>query len=283
MRSTRLGYVARAGTNVSLMDPRLVVVGGGRMGTALVQGLGAAGWDLSEITVVEVDAERRAALAAELPPVAVVPEPVSAAGALIAVKPSAADAACRALAVASVPRWLSIMAGVPIARLEGWAGSGVAVVRAMPNTPALLRAGISALSAGSAATEADLAWAEEVLGSVGEVVRVDEPALDAVTGVSGSGPAYVFLVTEALAQAGERAGLDPEVSRRLAVQTVVGAGRLLAESGAGPEALRAQVTSPGGTTEAAIALMESAGLQAMFDRAVAVAAERSRQLGQQGS
>src|SRR5579862_6921775 len=223
------------------MEQRLLVVGGGRMGTALVKGLGSAGWALTDITVAEVDSTRRDALARKLPGVTVVAEPVPAAGAVVAVKPAAAAAACAVLAESAVPR--------------------VAVVRAMPNTPALVGAGISAVAAGSNAGEADLAWAEEVLGSVGAVVRVDEAALDAVTGVSGSGPAYVFLVAEALAQAGEAAGLEAGISRRLAVATVAGAGRLLAEPGSEPEDLRAQVTSPGGTTQAALAVLEEGELR----------------------
>ena len=249
------------------------------MGNALVRGLEAAGWDASTIVVAEVDAERRAELATEISAAAVVDGPVAADGAVLAVKPDAAEPACRAVAAAGVPRWISIMAGVPLERLESWSGPGVAVVRAMPNTPALVGAGMAAIAAGRDAAEADLAWAEEILGAVGDVVRVPESAIDAVTGVSGSGPAYVFLVTEALAQAGVDAGLDAEVSRRLAVQTVAGAGRLLAESGEDPEALRAQVTSPGGTTEAALAVLEAAGLRATFSAAVAAATERSRQLG----
>ncbi|HLX87982.1 MAG TPA: pyrroline-5-carboxylate reductase [Acidimicrobiales bacterium] len=265
------------------MEQRLLVVGGGRMGTALVKGLGSAGWALTDITVAEVDSTRRDALARELPGVTVVAEPVPAAGAVVAVKPAAAAAACAVLAESAVPRWLSIMAGVTIDRLEAWAGPAVAVVRAMPNTPALVGAGISAVAAGSNAGEADLAWAEEVLGSVGAVVRVDEAALDAVTGVSGSGPAYVFLVAEALAQAGEAAGLEAGISRRLAVATVAGAGRLLAEPGSEPEDLRAQVTSPGGTTQAALAVLEEGELRDLFARAVAAAAERSRELGREGT
>jgi pyrroline-5-carboxylate reductase len=253
------------------------------MGTALVRGLGRAGWDLSKVAVAEVDAGRRAELAAELPATSVLSEPGPAAGAVLAVKPGAAEAACRALAGARVPRWLSIMAGVPLERLESWSGPNVAVVRAMPNTPALVGAGMSALAGGLVATEADLVWAEEILGAVGDVVRVAEPALDAVTAVSGSGPAYVFLLTEALAAAGDAAGLDPVVSRRLAVQTVVGAGRLLGQSGQEPQELRAQVTSPGGTTEAALAVLEEGGLRALVVEAVVAAAERSRLLGRGSS
>ncbi len=122
----------------------------------------------------------------------------------------------------------------------------------MPNTPATVGAGVSAIAAGSRAGEPDLAWAEELLGAVGHVVRLPEASLDAVTGLSGSGPAYVFLVVEALIAAGQAVGLSPAVSRLLATDTVAGAARLLVESGETPESLRAAVTSPGGTTEAGV-------------------------------
>jgi pyrroline-5-carboxylate reductase len=262
------------------MAPRLAVVGGGRMGTALAQGLCRAGWDPAWLAVVEVDEARRSQLAGALPGVAVLAEPAAAEGAVVAVKPAAAEAACRALARVGVPRWLSIVAGVPLARLEAWAGPQVAVVRAMPNTPALVGAGMSALAAGSRAAEADMAWAEDLLGAVGQVARVAEEDLDAVTAVSGSGPAYVFLLAEALAEAGARAGLAPGLSARLAVATVAGAGRLLGEPGADPSALRAQVTSPGGTTEAALEVLEAGGLRRLVARAVAAASSRSRRIGQ---
>jgi pyrroline-5-carboxylate reductase len=121
-----------------------------------------------------------------------------------------------------------------------------------------------------------MAWGEEILGAVGRVVRLDEPSLDAATGLSGSGPAYIFLVAEALIDAGVRAGLDPGVSRTLAVGTIAGAGRLLLETGQEPATLRGQVTSPGGTTEAGVARLEANGLRRAFDEAVTAATERSR-------
>lgn len=249
------------------------------MGTALVRGLCSAGWDATSVTVVEVDEARRAQLAGALPGVTLAEAPLSAEGAVLAVKPQSAKEAARALAAVAAPRWLSIMAGVTLQRLQSWAGPQVAVVRAMPNTPALVGAGMTAIAAGDGAGEEDMAWAEALLGAVGQVVRVPEGAMDAVTAVSGSGPAYVFLLAEALAAAGEEQGLDPELSRRLALATVAGAGRLLAEPGADPAALRAQVTSPGGTTEAALSVLEAAGLSPALARAVAAAAERSRQIG----
>src|SRR5205085_82850 len=138
------------------------------------------------------------------------------------------------------------------ALLEGWLPDGVPVVRAMPNTPALVGAGAAAIAPGVAAGDEDLAWAESILGAVGVVQRVSEPLLDAVTGLSGSGPAYVFLVAEALVEAGVLAGLPRPTANALVIQTVLGSARLLAETGKTAEEHRAAVTSPGGTTAAAL-------------------------------
>jgi len=149
----------------------------------------------------------------------------------------------------------------------------------MPNTPALVGAGAAAVAGGTAAGEDDLAWAEGVLSAVGTVARVPEALLDAVTGLSGSGPAYVFLVAEALIEAGVLVGLPRDVSTALTVQTLVGSARLLAETGSSPEALRAAVTSPGGTTAAGLRALEAKGLRSAFLDAVVEATERSRQLG----
>ncbi len=258
------------------MRPRLVVVGGGRMGTALVGGLVAAGWDPGSVTVVEADGGRRSSLAEILGGVPVVPAPVAADGAVVAVKPGDAEVACRSLAAAGASRVLSIMAGVRLANLEDWLGPSAAVVRAMPNTPALVGAGVSALAGGTRARASDVTWAEEILAAVGSVVRLPETSLDAATGLSGSGPAYIFLVAEALIDAGVGVGLAREVSRRLALGTIAGAARLLVETGEEPETLRAQVTSPGGTTEAGVARLEANGLRRAFEEAVNAATERSR-------
>jgi pyrroline-5-carboxylate reductase len=265
------------------MTTRLQLIGGGRMGEALLGGLLAGGWtdDPSQLAVVEKIEGRRKELADRFPGVQVVDEPVAAEGIVVAVKPGDVDAACRAAAAAGVQRALSIAAGVTIAGLEAALGDGVAVVRAMPNTPALVGAGAAAIAAGTTATDDDLAWAEGVLAAVGTVVRVSEPLLDAVTGLSGSGPAYVFLVAEALIDAGVLVGLPRDVSTSLAVQTLLGSARLLAETGDGPEALRAAVTSPGGTTAAGLRALEQAGVRAAILDAVAAATERSKQLGRQ--
>jgi pyrroline-5-carboxylate reductase len=263
---------------------KLVIVGGGRMGEALAAGLLSVGWAKpEELVIVEQVAARRVelgtGLSEEYPGLVVAAEPVAAEGAVIAVKPGDVEAACRALSGVAARRVLSIAAGVPLVSLERWLGDGRAIVRAMPNTPALIGAGAAALAAGRVATDQDLQWAEGVLQAVGTVVRVPEALLDAVTGLSGSGPAYVFLVAEALIEAGVLAGLPRPTSYQLTVQTLLGSARLLAESGEGPEALRAAVTSPGGTTAAGLRALESAATRSAFLDAVMAATERSRQLG----
>jgi pyrroline-5-carboxylate reductase len=260
----------------------LVVVGGGRMGTALVGGLLAAGTAPADVTVVEADPERRSALVTEWPGVvvadAVAPASASGAtGAVVAVKPADGRRACAAVAEAGIPRLLSVMAGVPLDTLATWA-PGVVVLRAMPNTPALVGAGISALCGTPEAGADDLAWAEKVLAATGTVLRLPESAFDAVTGLSGSGPAYVFLVAEALEEAGVLVGLPRPVSRQLAAHTVAGAGRLLVAPGAEPARLRADVTSPGGTTAAGLRELERGGVRAALVEAVLAAAARSQDL-----
>ena len=251
------------------------------MGAALVAGLLAGGHDRSDLLLVEDDAERRAELQQMFAGVAVHGEPGGASGTVVAVKPSDGEPACRKSASAGTRRLLSVMAGVTLTTLESWVGPDVAVVRSIPNTPSLIGAGVSAVSPGSRAGEDDLRWAEELLAKVGVVVRLPEASLDAVTGLSGSGPAYVFLVAEALIDAGVLAGLPRAVSRLLALHTLAGTGRLLVESGDGPEALRAQVTSPGGTTAAGLRVLESRAVRAAFLDAVMAATERSRAMGEE--
>jgi pyrroline-5-carboxylate reductase len=250
------------------------------MGEALVGGLLKAGSVAAgDVRVVEPLEARRKELADLLPGVALHATPGQADGTVIAVKPGDVPAACRAAAAAGSGRVLSIAAGVTLATLEAELAPGTAVVRAMPNTPALVGAGAAAIAGGTTATDDDLAWAESLLGAVGIVVRVKEPLLDAVTGLSGSGPAYVFLVAEALIDAGVLSGLPRDVSSALAIQTLLGAATLLAEGPDGPEALRAAVTSPGGTTAAGLRALEHHGVRAAFLDAVSAATERARQLG----
>ncbi len=262
------------------MAPKLVIVGGGQMGSTLVSGLLASGWaSASELAVSEPDAARRAALAGAHEGLAVAELPVAADDAVLAVKPDVAEAVLRTLDAVGVRRVLSIVAGLSTDRLEAALGPGTVVVRAMPNTPALVGAGVAAMAGGSAATAADLDWAEGILDAVGSVVRLPERHLDAVTALSGSGPAYVFLLAEAMIDGGVAAGLTRDVSRALVLGTVLGAARMMTETGEDPAALRAAVTSPGGTTAAAIRVLERKAVRSTFIEAIAAAAERSRQLG----
>ena len=257
----------------------LQVIGGGKMGEALVGGLLRSGTAPTDVLIVEKDPGRVEALHATLPGVAVSDRPAPSQGTVLAVKPADVPAVCRAVAEAGTERALSIAAGVTVATLEANLVPGTPVIRAMPNTPATVGAGASAIAAGTSARDADLEWAESLLGAVGTVVRVPEPLLDAVTGLSGSGPAYVFLVAEALIAAGVEVGLSPDVSYDLAVQTLLGAATLLAGSDQGPEALRAAVTSPNGTTAAGLAVMEAQGLREAIRAGVVAATERSKELG----
>jgi pyrroline-5-carboxylate reductase len=264
---------------------QLIVVGGGRMGSALVAGLLRASWCPSEqLLVVESSAEQREALATHIPGVAVraslEPEDVGpSTGAILCVKPDHADGAARALAAAGVTRVLSVVAGLSSARIEAAFPDRIAVIRSMPNTPVLVGKGASAIAGGSHATSDDLAWAVSILGAVGVVVRVSERQIDAVTGLSGPMPAYLYLVVEALIEAGVHQGLSRDVSRELVIASFEGSAALLAESGESPEELRAQVTSPGGTTAAGLRMLEARAVRSAFLEAVAAATERSRQLG----
>ncbi|HNZ39554.1 MAG TPA: pyrroline-5-carboxylate reductase, partial [Candidatus Latescibacteria bacterium] len=181
---------------------------------------------------------------------------------------------------------LSIMAGVPTGKLERWlsgddeAAQPVHVVRAMPNTPALIGEGMAAISRGAHAKDADMNRAERILAAVGRVVRVDEKQLDAVTGLSGSGPGYVYTVIEALADGGVKVGLPKPLALELAAQTVLGAARMVLETEEHPAVLRDRVTSPGGTTIAGLHAMEAAGIRNALMQAVEAAARRSRELGE---
>jgi pyrroline-5-carboxylate reductase len=174
---------------------------------------------------------------------------------------------------------ISIAAGIPIAALERQVGHGVRVIRTMPNTPALVGAGATALSPGEHATEADLAQAKALFDAIGMTVVVDEPLLDAVTGLSGSGPAYIFLIIEALADGGVKAGLARAQAQALAAQTVFGSAKLLIETGEHPGRLKDQVTSPGGTAIAGLHTLEAGGLRTTLMNAVEAATNRSRELG----
>jgi pyrroline-5-carboxylate reductase len=273
---------ARASAIAAYGDPmgyELVIVGGGNMGAALLGGLLASGrYQPQQLAVVEIAPERREHLEAQFPGVAAVATVPDCRAAVIAVKPPDAPAAAAAAARAGAGRLLSIAAGVRVAALQDAAGPGVAVVRAMPNTPALVGRGASVITGGESIGEADLAWAEDVLGAVGTVDRLDEDHLDAITALTGSGPAYLFLVAESLIDAGERVGLPRELATRLTTQLFVGSSALLADRGDAAR-LREMVTSPGGTTAAGLRVLEDRGVRAAFADAVHAAAMRSGELG----
>jgi len=264
---------------------RLVIVGGGQIGGAIASGLLDASWCTpAELGIVEIDRGRRTALEERHPGVSVtdalgLDQVDDTTGAVLSVKPEVAEGAARLLGAAGVRRVLSIVAGLSAGRIESVLPGEAAVVRAMPNTPVLVRKGVAAIAGGSHATAADLDWAEGVLGALGAVVRLPERHLDVVTGLSGSMPAYLYLVVEALIEAGVNQGLTREAATVLVVGTLEGAGALLAATGESPESLRAQVTSPGGTTAAGLRTLEARAVRSAFIEAVASATERSRQLG----
>lgn len=249
------------------------------MGSALVGGLIAAGWPASAITVVELSDERRQTLTTQFPGVVTSAEIGSCSAGVIAVKPPLAAQTCAQLAQAGAKRVLSIAAGISVASLQQAAGSGTAVVRAMPNTPALVGEGAAGICASAQCTENDMLWAESILGAVGTVVRIDEKLIDALTAISGSGPAYVFLFAEAMIAAAIAEGLSPEIAQALTCQTLVGSAKLLQQSNETPEQLRLNVTSPNGVTAAAIATLEGEGFREMIRATVQAAISRSREMG----
>ena len=266
----------------------LLIIGGGKMGGALLGGLLRSGWaDVAEVAVVEPVGERRDELEAEYPGLRTFGAPAPGllghdgegiAGAVLAVKPDAAEGACRALGVTGLTRLISIVAGVPCARLESALGGEPAVVRAMPNAPALVGAGVTAISGGSFATSHDLAWAEDVLSAFGTVVRLPERLLDAVTGLSGSGPAYFFLVAEALLEAGVQMGLDtrgqPDPRRR----DHAGLGRAVARDRPGPRGAARHGDLAGRHHGRGVRTLEARAVRSAFMEAVAAATERARNL-----
>ena len=253
------------------------------MGRALIAGLLRSGTRTEQLRVGERLAAARTVLASELGVTASADNAAAIEGAtavVLAVRPQEAAAVLRALEGrwgTPAPLLISVVAGVRIAQLEGWCG--LEVVRAMPNRPALLGAAATGLYAPPGLAGAHRALAEQVLGSVGAVVWVaSEETLDVVTALSGSGPAYFFLLAECMARAAERLGLEASAARMLAAATLHGAG-LLAHSGDADLArLRSEVASPGGTTEAALRVLEAGDLRALVNRALEAAAQRAREL-----
>lgn len=262
---------------------RIAVLGGGKMGEALLAGLLAGGHEPGDVTVSERYAERAEQLR-DTYGIATAEPAAAADGAeivLLATKPQDLGALLAQIApvLTSSQLVVSVAAGATAATIETALGDGVPVVRCMPNTPALVGQGMTAIAAGSHATAEHLDRAEQVLTAVGRVVRVPEYQLDAVTALSGSGPAYFFLVVEALIDAGVAIGLPRALAGDLVVQTAVGAATMLRESGEHPVLLREAVSSPGGTTVAGTGELEAHGLRTALAAAVRAAAERSRELG----
>jgi pyrroline-5-carboxylate reductase len=268
----------------------IAFVGGGNMARSLIGGLVARGTPAASIRVAEPVEAARVALAADFGVATFADGAGAVEGAgtwVLAVKPQVMRQVCEALAPqarAGRPLVVSIAAGIISAQIARWLGGGeggnaTAIVRCMPNTPALLGAGVTGLFATPAVGDEGRARAEALLSSAGRTVWIDDEALmDAVTAVSGSGPAYVFLLAEAMEDAARRQGLPADAARTLVLQTVLGAARMLVESGEPPAELRRRVTSPGGTTQAAIEAFEDGGLRALVDHAIASAAERGRAL-----
>ena len=263
----------------------ITFIGGGNMAAALIGGLLQQGAARERIRVVEIDAAARQRLERDH---GVAAFPAVAAAALsgsdvivLAVKPQQMREAAQSLApLLGEALVVSIAAGIRTAELARWLGGARRIVRAMPNTPALVRAGVSGMFATAGASPEDRSRADALLGAVGETVWLArEEQLDAVTAVSGSGPAYVFYFIEALEAAGRELGLEAGQARTLALGTFLGAARLAHASRDEPAVLRARVTSKGGTTERAIAALEADHVQAALVRAVRAAAERSRELG----
>lgn len=265
----------------------LLLVGGGKMGGALAVGWLAAGWTADQLFVVEPDGARREALATQgitrsVESIEQLPPDLAASALVLAVKPqvmAAAAPAYRRLVTAET-LVLSIAAGKPIASFEAVFGTSVGIVRAMPNTPAAVGQGATVLVANAAATAAQRQLASDLMAAVGMVEWItDEEQMHAVTALSGSGPAYVFYLIESMAEAGRRLGLAPDLAMRLARATVCGSGELARRSAASASQLRIDVTSPGGTTAAALGvLMAEDGAVPLYSRALAAAAERSKEL-----
>jgi pyrroline-5-carboxylate reductase len=267
------------------MNGRICILGAGNMGRALVGGLLRSGTRPEQLNVGEKHLAARETLARDFGVSALADNSAAAVGAavvVLAVKPQDVVATLSGLAglfARQRPLVVSVAAGVRIATLQGACGAGTAVVRAMPNRPALVGAGITGLYAAGEVSTAQRASAQNVLGSVGETVWVPtEEALDVVTALSGSGPAYFFLLAELLAEAGESLGLEAPAARRLANATLYGSGLLAHAADADLKRLRTEVTSAGGTTEAAVRVFENAGLRATVTQALAAAAQRSRDL-----
>jgi pyrroline-5-carboxylate reductase len=265
-------------------ERRIAVLGAGRIGEALISGLLSSGWRRpSDITASSRRPERVTELAERHGIRATADNVEAASGAalvVVSVKPQDIDGLLGQIgpAISVEQTVLSVAAATPTATLERHLAAGVPVVRAMPNTPSTVHEGIAGLCAGSHAGDAHVTLAEEALAHLGSVVRVPERHMDAVTAVSGSGPAYFALLAEAMIEAGLLLGLSREISTQLVIQTMFGTAKQLRDEGLHPVELREMVTSPGGTTIAAIRELEAAGVRAAFLDAIQAAMTRAKEL-----
>jgi pyrroline-5-carboxylate reductase len=270
------------------MSDTLAFIGAGNMGRAIIGGLVQGGWPATRVRVADADPAAVSRLGETQGTVSCASNLEAVTGAsvvVLAVKPQQMRNVATELApalAATRPLVLSIAAGITTQALGQWLGSDAAIVRSMPNTPALIRQGTSALFANPAVSSAQRTLAGTIMGAVGSVHWLaDESLMDAVTALSGSGPAYIFRVIEALEEAGTALGLPPALARALALETTAGAGALAAASTFAPGELRAQVTSRGGTTERALAVLNEGGLAALLARALVAARDRSQSLAEE--
>ena len=268
-----------------MAEQRIAIIGGGRIGEALLSGLLSSGW--GDIVVTSRREDRVAELRERYDVEATTSNPDAVKGAalvVLAVKPQDIEALLAEIGalVSAEQTVLTVAAAIPTAYIEAHIADGVPVVRAMPNSPSTVHEGMAGLAAGSHAGEPQLALAEEALSHLGRVVRVPESAMDAITAVSGSGPAYFALLAEAMIEAGILLGLSREISTTLVVQTMLGTAKQLRDEKMHPVELRESVTSPGGTTIAAIRELEQAGVRAAFLNAIQAAMTRAQELSQGG-
>jgi len=269
-------------------DPSIAFIGGGNMARSLIGALVRGGGDASTIAVAEPNEATRDALARDFGVTTHARAADAARGAatiVLAVKPQVMKAVCAEIAetvAATRPLILSIAAGIRLEQFARWLGAGAPVVRAMPNTPALIGAGASGLVANEAVTPEQRERAANILGAAGIAAWIErEDLMDTVTALSGSGPAYFFLLVEALVDAAVAQGLPNEVARALAAQTCLGAGRMLVEDGEAPATLRERVTSPSGTTAAALDTFAAGNLRGLVTKAVDAATRRGGELSAQ--
>lgn len=271
-----------------MTETTLTFIGSGNMTASLIGGLIADGWDPARIRAADPDAQQLERLLQRYPVFTTADNREAVATAdvvLLAVKPQYLRGVARELAetiARQQPLVISIAAGIRETDLRGWLGEQTAIVRAMPNTPALVQSGATALYANPGVSEDQRSIAESILRAVGLTVWIeDEAMMDAVTALSGSGPAYFFLLIESLQAAGRDLGLPQATAQLLALQTAFGAARMALESNEDAAALRQHVTSPGGTTEQAIRVFQEGGFEALVHSALRAAADRSRELGDQ--